>query len=65
MAESEEVLKNLLMKVKEKSEKDDLKLHIHRTKIMPSDPITLWQIGEKSGNNHSLSFEGLQNYCRQ
>ena len=44
MAESEE-LKNLLMKVKEKSEKADLKLNIQKTKIMASGPITSWQIG--------------------
>ena len=44
MAESEEELKNLLMKVKEESEKADLKLNIQKTKIMASGPITLWQI---------------------
>ena len=44
MAESEEELKSLLMKVKEKSEKVDLKLNIQKTKIMASDPITSWQI---------------------
>ena len=44
MAESEEELKNLLMKVKEKSEKVGLKLRIQKTKIMPSGPITSWQI---------------------
>ena len=43
MAESKE-LKNLLMKVKEDSEKVDLKLNIHKTKVMTSDPITSWQI---------------------
>ena len=48
MAESEEELKSLLMKVKEESEKVGLKLNIHKTKIMASDPITSWQIdGEK------------------
>ena len=48
MAESEEELKNLLMKVKEESEEAGLKLNIQKTKIMASDPITLWQIdGEK------------------
>ena len=51
MAESEEELESLLMKVKEKIEKDGLKLHIHRTKTTASDPITLWQIEEKSGNS--------------
>ena len=44
MAESEEVLKSLLMKVKEKSERAGLKLSIQKTKIMASDPITPWQI---------------------
>ena len=46
-AESEEELKNLLMKVKEKSEKADLKLNIRNTKIMASGPITSWQIEGK------------------
>ena len=45
MAESEEELKSLLMKVKEESEKADLKLNIQKTKIMASSPITSWQIG--------------------
>ena len=44
MAESEEELKSLLMKVKEESEKFGLKLNIHKTKIMASDPITSWEI---------------------
>ena len=44
MAESEEELKSLLMKVKEESEKVGLKLNIQKTKIMTSDPITSWQI---------------------
>ena len=44
MAESEEELKSLLMKVKEESEQDGLKLHIQRTKIMASGPITSWEI---------------------
>ena len=44
MAESEEELKSLLMKVKEESEKIDLKLNIQKTKIMASGPITLWEI---------------------
>ena len=52
MAESEEELKDLLMKVKEESEKVDLKLNIQKTKIMASGPITSWQIdGENSGNS--------------
>ena len=48
MAESEEELKSLLMKVKEKSEKVGLKLNIQKTKIMASSPITSWQIDEKT-----------------
>ena len=55
MAESEEELKNFLMRVKEESEKDDLKVSIQKTKIMASGPITSWQIdGEKSGNRQIL-----------
>ena len=48
MAESEEELKSLLMKVKEESEKSGLKLNIQKTKIMASDPITSWQIDEET-----------------
>ena len=48
MAESEEELKSLLMKVKEESEKVDLKLNIQKTKIMASGPITSWQIDEET-----------------
>ena len=48
MAESEEELKSLLMKVKEESEKVDLKLNIRKTKIMASNPITSWQIDEET-----------------
>ena len=60
MVESEEELKNLLMKVKEKSENSGLKLNIQKTKIMVSGPITSWQIGEeKSGSNHRFHFLGL------
>ena len=55
MAESEEELKSLLMKVKEESEKVGLKFNIQKTKIMASGPITSWQIdGEKNGNSDSL-----------
>ena len=65
MAESEEELKNLLMKVKEESENVGLKLNIQKTKIMASDLITSWQIdGEKNGNSDRFSFLGLQNHCR-
>ena len=52
MAETEEELKSLLMKVKEESEKVGLKLNVQKTKIMASGPITSWQIdGENSGNS--------------
>ena len=61
MAESEEELKSLLMKVKEESEKVGLKLNIQETKIMASGPITSW--GD-SGNSVRLYFWGLQNHCR-
>ena len=65
MAESKEELKGLLMKVKEESEKTDLKLNIQKTKIMASGPITSWQIdGKKNGNSDKLYFLGLQNHCR-
>ena len=59
MAESEEELKSLLMKVKEESEKAGLKLNIQKTKIMASGPITSW--GNRWGNSVRLSFSGLQN----
>ena len=62
MAESEEELKSLLMKVKEESEKVCLKLNIQKTKIMASDPITSWQI---DGETVSDYFSGLQNHCIQ
>ena len=62
MAESEEKLKNLLMQVKEESEKVGLKLNIQKTKIMAFDPITSWQIdGETVAD---IIFWGLQNHCR-
>ena len=65
MAESEEELKSLLMKVKEESEKVDLKLNIQKTKIMASGPITSWEIdGETVVNSVRFYFEGLQNHCR-
>ena len=65
MAESEEELKSLLMKVKEKSEKAGLKLNIQKVKIMASNPITSWQIErEKKGNSDKFYFLGLQNHCR-
>ena len=55
MAESEEKLKSLLMKVKEESEKVGLKLNIQKTKIMASSPITSWQMG-KMWKQHQISF---------
>ena len=65
MAESEEVLKSLLMKVKEESEKVGLKLNIQKTKIMASSPITSWQNRwRNSGNTFRLYFSGLQNHYR-
>ena len=65
MAESEEELKSLLMKVKEKSEKAGLKLNIQKTKIMESDPITSWQIKEEKMEAVTDFLSGLQNHCRQ
>ena len=64
MAESEEELKSLLMKVKEESEKDGLKLNIQKTKIMASGPITSWQIDWETVETVADYFSGLQNHCR-
>ena len=65
MAESEEELKSLFMKVKEESEKVDLKLSIQKTKIMASDSITLWQTDEETVETVAdFYFSGLQNHCR-
>ena len=65
MAESEEELKSLLMKVKEKSEEVGLKLNIQKTKIMASGPITSWQIDwETMETVTNFYFGGLQNRCR-
>ena len=65
MAGSEEELKNLLMKVKEESEKVGLKLNIQKTKIMASGPITSQQIdGETMETVADFTFWGLQNHCR-
>ena len=60
MAESEEELKSLLMKVKEESEKVGLKLNIQKTKIMASGPITSWQIDEKQWKQCDFIFLGSQ-----
>ena len=64
MAESEEELKSLLMKVNEESEKAGLKLNIQKTKIMASGPITSWHKWGNNGNSGRLSFLGLQSHCR-
>ena len=63
MAESEEDLKNLLMKVTEESQKAGLKLNIQKTKIMESGPITSWLIYGKTMETIRLYFLGLQNHC--
>ena len=64
MAEREEELNSLLMKVKEESEKVGLKLNIQKTKIMASGPITSWQIDGKQWKQCQTLFGGLQNHCR-
>ena len=63
MAESEEELKSLLMKVKEESEKVGLKLKIHKMKIMASGPITSWETDGETVETMSDYFWGLQNQC--
>ena len=66
MAESEEELKSLLMKVKEESEKTGLKLNIQKTKIMASSAITSWQRdGETVEKVSDFILGGLQNHCRR
>ena len=64
MAEGEEELKSLLMKVKEESEKLGLKLNIQKTKIIASGPITLRQTDGETMESDRLYFLGLQNHCR-
>ena len=65
MAESEEELESLLMKVKAESEKAGLKLNIQKTKITASSPITSWQIDRKTRETGTdFILEGLQNHCR-
>ena len=65
MAESEEELKSLLIRVKEESEKVGLKLNIQKTKIMETGPITSWQIdGETVETVSDFDFFLLQNHCR-
>ena len=65
MAESEEELNSLLMKMKEECEKVGLKLNIQKTKIMASGPITSWEIDMETVETVSeFIFWGLQNHCR-
>ena len=64
MAESEEELKNLLIKVKEESEKASLRLNIQKTKITASGPITSWQVDGETMQTVTTLFFGLQNHCR-
>ena len=64
MAESEEELKSLLLKVEEESEKIELKLNIWKSKIMASGPITSWQIDGETVETVTDYFRGLQNHCR-
>ena len=64
IAESEEELKSLVMKVKEESKKVGLKLNIQKTKIMASGPITAWEIDGETMETVSDYFFGLQNHCR-
>ena len=65
MAESEEELTSLLMKVKEESKKFDIKLTVQKTKIMASSPITSWKTdGETMEAVREFYFLGLQNHCR-
>ena len=65
MAESEEEIKSLLMKVKLENEKVGLKLNIQKTMIMASGPITSWEIdGERVETVSDIIFWGLQNHCR-
>ena len=65
LAESEEELRSLLMKVKEESEKVGLKLNIQKTKIMASSPITSWETdGETVETVSDFILGGLQNHCR-
>ena len=64
MAETEDELKSLLMKVKEESEKAGLKLNIQKTMVMVSSPITSWQIDRETMETVRDYFLGLQNHCR-
>ena len=64
MAESEEELKSLLIKMKEENEKAGLKLNIQKTKIMASGPIIIWQIDGRTMETVTFYFLRLQNHCR-
>ena len=64
LAESEEEVKSILMKVKDESEKVDLKLNIQKTKIMASGPITSWQIDGETVDTVADFIFRLQNHCR-
>ena len=64
MAESEQELKSLLVKVREESEKVGLKLNIQKMKIMASSLITSWQIDGETAETVTDYFLGLQNHCR-
>ena len=64
MAENEEELNSLLMKVKEETEKGGLNLNIQKMKIMTSGPITSWQINGETMETVRDCFGGLQNHCR-
>ena len=64
MAEREEELRSLFMKVKEESEKDGLKLSVQKTKIMASGHITSWQIDGETMETERFYFLGLQNHCK-
>jgi len=64
MAQSEEELKSLLMKVNVESEKVGLKINMQKTKIMASGPITSWEIDGETMETNRFYFLGLQNHCR-
>ena len=64
ISESEEELKSLLMKVKEESEKVDLKLDFQKTKIMASGPIISWEVDGETVETMRDYFGGLPNHCR-
>ena len=64
MAEMEEELRSLLMKVKEESEKAGFKLNIQKVKILASSPITSWEIDGETVETVRLYFSGFQNHCR-